>query len=318
MNKILLVLSLLLGGCGSFHFSERTSAVPPPETQQRLWVDGDFACRSDQWFADPDDCLAVFLARQADAHIVGISTVGGNARSDVAFAVAREIAGTIPVYRGESECGSSMVSAFRAEAQSGQMTILALGPLTNIATILRCDASLRNSIREIVFVGGRRQGQEFISNPRWLWHIALRDLNVEEDLSAVASVLQSGVPIRLVPFEAGNAVPIRVWTEGFRNSDISPSLLAQLRRWSVLTSVSWGSEGILPFDPVAVAAILWSSEFECVAVATTMVGNRLEVTSQVGSTTRYCLPKNPALLRDYILHFILGRRTAPAPLVALR
>jgi pyrimidine-specific ribonucleoside hydrolase len=253
-------------------------------------------------FADPDDCLAIVLAIKAGITIEFIATIGGNGSEVSALASARYLARNIPVHPGETSCGSGMVNAYRDATARGSVTILALGPLTNIATVLRCDPAVASKITEVVFVGGRRPGQRLIANPDWMFNIPLRDLNVEVDPEAVRILLASNIRIRLVPFEAGNAVPMRVWNRQFSDSGLSPVVLARLRDWSVLSSSFWGTDGVLPFDPVAVATILWPDLFWCGQVRATMnAENHLTVIPDPSPRIRYCLPREPGLVRAHLL-----------------
>ncbi len=67
----------------------------------------------------------------------------------------------------------------------GQLTIICIGPLTNIATALRMEPGLFMAIRRIVMMGGT-SGLPF---PEW---------NVRSDAGAARMVLASGIPITLL------------------------------------------------------------------------------------------------------------------------
>jgi inosine-uridine nucleoside N-ribohydrolase len=154
MAKIVLVLCLLfLGACTS----REDGSVPvlaPVAPASSLWVDADPVCEEGFVFSDPDDCLAIMMLRQVGVKVRGLSTTGGNARAEVTYRSGYQVAGNIPFYRGSPACDAPLHRAFSAEASRERITVLALGPLTNIANILRCEPALAPRIREIVFVGG--------------------------------------------------------------------------------------------------------------------------------------------------------------------
>ncbi|GAC1613680.1 MAG: nucleoside hydrolase [Ktedonobacteraceae bacterium] len=72
-----------------------------------------------------------------------------------------------------------------ALAHHGDLTILCLGPLTNVATALRIQPDLFMAIREIIMVGGT-SGLPF---PEW---------NVRSDARAAQIVLGAGIPVKLL------------------------------------------------------------------------------------------------------------------------
>ena len=135
---------------------------------QRIWIDTDAACGAGR--ADPDDCWAIaLLAREREVEIVGISTVFGNAPRDVTDRITRQliaaIAPTIPVHTGAAEArdtaASDAVTALRGALAEGPLTILTLGPLTNVAASLAGQPDLARNVAGIVAVMGRRPGHIF-------------------------------------------------------------------------------------------------------------------------------------------------------------
>jgi inosine-uridine nucleoside N-ribohydrolase len=139
-----------------------------------------------------DDAMAIVLALQHSGfEIVGISTMFGNAYVDQATRNALtvvELSGRrIPVYRGAAKplriasepppdfvhgkdglgntnhlppkSSSQLKSAARflvdtARTFPGQITLVAVGRLTNLAEAIRLDSSFTSNIREVVLMGG--------------------------------------------------------------------------------------------------------------------------------------------------------------------
>lgn len=145
---------------------------PRVPLSDRGWVDTDAACGLGRR-TDPDDCLALLLlARSKDVEIVGISTVFGNAALEETDRVTRALAalvegsglGHVPVYRGAAGSAGLPQPAHEAltlALEEGPLTLLALGPLSNIATVLRDRPDLRRRVVRLIALMGRRPGHIF-------------------------------------------------------------------------------------------------------------------------------------------------------------
>ncbi len=309
--KLIFIVLLFLSGCTSLgvHIQKYVQNSP---SANKVWLDADFACKGNQPAkADPDDCVAAWLFARRPWQIVGVSTTGGNDTGEVAFhaglATVTAISQSISIYRGEDSCSSPMVIAFAkvVSASPKEVTYLALGPLTNLATVIRCRPEVALMIKEVVFVGGRRDGQRFKPNPNWVWHLEMRDLNFEVDPSAAREVFALKIPVVMIGFEAGLAVPIHA--SAFAETNIPEYLKERLREWSSLSWVLWGVEGVLPFDPVAVAYVLWPQEFTCEAVITNIKGGNLVVQNVNFSSKTFCTVKDPNQLRAEILTLLVRK-----------
>jgi purine nucleosidase len=155
------------------HFMQPGTLPAPP---RRLWIDTDAACGHGPR-TDVDDCLALlFLGRAPELEIAGVSTVFGNAALDVTDRTTRALLGqlssersdAIAVFRGSGapitqDPGEPSPGrrALHDALELGQLTIVALGPLTNIAAALRARPDLRRNVASVVAVMGRRMGHLF-------------------------------------------------------------------------------------------------------------------------------------------------------------
>ena len=99
-----------------------------------------------------------------------------------------------------------IIDQLRAATQP--ITIIALGPLTNLAEVLLADATLVKQIAMIYFMGGAldvpgnlAELNRRLTNPYAEWNIYI-------DPYAAAVVLQSGVPITIVPLDVTNQHPL--------------------------------------------------------------------------------------------------------------
>jgi purine nucleosidase len=90
------------------------------------------------------------------------------------------------------------------------ITFVTTGPLTNIANLLRERANLSDHIEEILITGGainipgnvHEEGYE--DSAEW---------NIFADPKAFKSILETRIPIKLIPFDVGSQLPV---TKAFR------------------------------------------------------------------------------------------------------
>ena len=174
-----------------------------------------------------DDALALLLAmRSPELKIEAITAVAGNVPLDLTLPNALrivEIAGRadIPVAagvkaplvrrlvtaayaHGENGLGGAVFAEPKTKpaAQSaaaliseivrkfpGEVTLLTIGPLTNIATALNADPQLAGMVRRLVMMGGSLSGGNITP---------AAEFNVYVDPEAARIVFQSGIPITMV------------------------------------------------------------------------------------------------------------------------
>ena len=118
---------------------------------------------------DIDDDLAImFLLNSPEVEIVGITTTYGNSSRDRTYRDARRLlarAGRtdIPVLKGAGwmsrdirrETDASRFIRETIMARPGELTMVTLGPLTNLAAALQASTSLLHHAKELVMMGGR-------------------------------------------------------------------------------------------------------------------------------------------------------------------
>lgn len=259
-----------------------------PPLPRRVWIDTDAACGTGSW-RDPDDCLALLaVLERFDIEVVGISTVFGNAPLDVTDAVARELIGrlvasggrAVPVHRGcaraAADCarGQDAERALRAAIERGPLTILALGPLTNVALAFARDEAVRPNVH-LVAVMGRRPGHRFHPTEGRSTTALLfghgpvfSDFNFALDPGAAAAVLSSGARITLIPYEAARDVRLdehdldRIGGRGLPGAWVAARSRAWLEQWRR----SIGLDAFYPFDLVAAMYVIARERFDCARV----------------------------------------------------
>jgi inosine-uridine nucleoside N-ribohydrolase len=174
-----------------------------------------------------DDALALLLAmRSPELKIEAITAVGGNVPLELTLPNALrmvEIAGRtdIPVAAGaKSPLVRRLVTATYAHGENGlggavfpepktkpvnqpaaemirqivrkfpgEVTLLTIGPLTNIATALNADSELAGLVRGLVMMGGSLSGGNITP---------AAEFNIYVDPEAARIVFQSGIPITMV------------------------------------------------------------------------------------------------------------------------
>ncbi|MBU1670581.1 MAG: nucleoside hydrolase [Actinobacteria bacterium] len=115
---------------------------------------------------DVDDALAILylLALPDEFEVLGITAVGGNAPVPSAYAKARGLVGLarrgdVPVYKGAAKagCEGSAAGSFLARAvdeRPGEVTVLAIGPLSNLRQASLLDPEFYSKVKRVVAMGG--------------------------------------------------------------------------------------------------------------------------------------------------------------------
>ncbi|WP_348789888.1 nucleoside hydrolase [Leifsonia sp. NPDC080035] len=166
-------------------------------------------------------------------------------RPDVVEAWA-EVARPAPASPGSPEAAVRIVELVRENP--GEITIVAIGPLTNIATAIELEPRLPELVRDIVIMGGAFDVPGF-----------LQELNFGIDPEAAHIVLTSRAPITLVPLDTTSQTL-------FTHADLDRLLEVEgpLAGYVVETTRPWIDyaaawrkiDGCLLHDPLTVALLL--------------------------------------------------------------
>lgn len=245
----------------------------PAPAAAPVWIDTDPAIGEPE--RDVDDGLALVQAfHSPELDIRGVSVVFGNATLDRGLPIARRLVRNfgpprVKVFRGAAKAGDAvhetdasraLAAALRTEA----LTILALGPVTNVATVLAKHPDLAPRVTRVIAVAGRRPGQRFTtgsSNPA-----GHRDFNFELDPDGFQALLDSKVEIVLAPFEISS----KVWLTGedldrlaASSSAAARALVPPARSWRSMWGRLFGVDGFNPFDTLAVGYAISAQGFRC-------------------------------------------------------
>jgi pyrimidine-specific ribonucleoside hydrolase len=237
-----------------------------------VWIDTDPAVGvADR---DVDDGFALLQAfHSPEIAVRGVSVVFGNAPLAQAWPIGLRIVGRfgpagVRAYRGAARASdlgveNAATRALAAALGREPLVVLALGPATNVATVLKNHPTLRDRMVRVVAVAGRRPGQRFTTgttNPS-----GHRDFNFEEDPDAFRVLLASGVPLTLAPFEMSSKVWLRSSElDAIVHADSSAEwIVGPARRWLALWTRTFGVDGFNPFDALAVARVTSPSQLRC-------------------------------------------------------
>jgi len=150
---------------------------------------------------DVDDDLALlFLLASPEVEVIGVTTTYGNSLGSLTYRDAKGLlrrAGRsdIPVKRGagffardtrETEASRFLVETVRR--QPGEVTLLTLGPLTNLAAAVHAWPELPRHLRDLVMMGGRSRS-------------GLSEFNFRKDPRSAAAALALQVPKVEIPFD---------------------------------------------------------------------------------------------------------------------
>lgn len=261
-RRILFLLTLMVGLLFMHGVEAQTARPADPadgKSAHRIWLDVDPA----NGIGEIDDGLALIQAFQSpELEIAGVSSVFGNAPLERAHPIALNITRVFgpenaAVYRGAGSAEergkpSEAVDGMAEALRRGPMSILALGPVTNVATLLQQHPDLTERIERVIVVAGRREGQRFISTPKQ--PRPFRDFNFELDPDAMGVLLKSDVPLVMAPWEVSS----HIWLTREDLSLLERSggsglfIAATSQHWIDLWEHRLNAPGFNPFDTLAI------------------------------------------------------------------
>lgn len=131
------------------------------------------------------------------------------------------------------QLGSDLIAS---AAASSDLTVVlyAVGPLTNVAKALADHADLANHLERIVIMGGAVDVPGNVEGASAEWNLWI-------DVPAAAAVINSGVPITLVPLDATNDVPVpNRYQRTIRDAEQSEAIVYLGRLVEIFPSVTSG------------------------------------------------------------------------------
>ncbi len=131
----------------------------------------------------------------------------------------------------------------------GEITLVALGPLTNVAIALATDPSIARLVREVVLMGGAVCGGNVD---------AVAEFNIFVDPEAACRVFEAGWPLTMVGLEIGRKALLKPEHVEALRTGVGPqrSFAAEVVSFLVEQSCSRGFEGAPVYDATAMAAVI--------------------------------------------------------------
>ena len=257
MNKrgIVFASTLLLMVPAAGAHAQRPMEAPAAQQRELLVIDTDIG-------DDFDDMVAVGLALSSPrANVIGVTAGWGNTQlrgrmlDRLLMVTGRE---TIPVgvgtekhHAGEAAFSQAnwakqvperphrsatdvILSSIRAHP--GEVTLVSLAPMTNLAEAFAKDPATFRRLKRIVMMGGSvRSGYEqtgsYVKTPPG------PEYNIEMDTDAAAAVLRSGVPLYVMPLDStqlklDEVKRVALFTQGMPLTD---ALALTYLQWSAAT-----------------------------------------------------------------------------------
>lgn len=286
---------------------------------------------------DPDDLQVLMIAGRLGLDVVGVTTVYGDTdlRARMAATVAPMVGLDCPVVAGERETMSGRdvlwagfegdgvpgieTARYRddvtapefiaevAAAHAGRLDVLAIGPLTNLASVLLADPTVAVRIRHLYVMGG-----DFSGDPT-----AGPEHNVSADPLASSVVLASGIPTTITGFDQTRRVVLGDEDEA-RIAAAGPAgalLVAQTRRFVELISqlgLPGFGRGHIPHDPIALLTRERPELFGLERCRIDVVGSgddagRVRAVADPSAATRVLRDLDPDVVRAVVVDLLVGR-----------
>jgi inosine-uridine nucleoside N-ribohydrolase len=279
---------------------------------------------------DIDDALALGLALTSpELELRGVTTVHGDAYTR-ALIVCRLLdvleRGKVPVaagspprpvpdFNGQMQYGlrpahkrpvkesADQFLAAQLKAAPGELTIVCIGPLTNIAALLEKHPESAKQIKRLVIMGGSINvgyNGKPPAEPEW---------NIKSDVKAAQKVFATGVPITLVPLDV--TATLAVDADGREKIFSSGTVLGH--HLHALYQL-WGKETPILFDPTAVVACIDESlmELESLRIAVSESGQTPTIGGRANA--QVATRAQPEKLKKVVLERIVRPALAAADL----
>lgn len=225
---------------------------------------------------DIDDGLALIYAfHSPELTIHGVSVTYGNADIDDAVPIAQNIVtrfgpAGLGVYRGAagpddlSNPTPAVVALAQALSQR-PLTILALGPATNVAAVIRQHPEVKKNIAAVVLCAARRPGFDF--HPPGRPEVKFPDFNFEKDPAAMQLLIDSGVPIVFGGYEVSHDTWLtRTDLQGLAaaGTDTGKWIATTSDYWLTMWETALRLPGFNPFDALCVDYLTRPQSYDAV------------------------------------------------------
>ena len=273
---------------------------------------------------DIDDAYALIaLIRRPDLELLGVTTVSSDAvaRARLAAKLLSVAGGKwagIPVYAGISTATQYMKQVEWADgftspslhddggiefmrqqinARPGEITLIAVGELTNIAALLDSQPGIGKKIRAISLMGGAvHRGYAPGSKPEPEW-------NIKSNAAAARTVFTSGVPLLVAPLDSTADLKltpemrVQLFSRGIPITDALAALNSIWRHTN-----TWKGENPTLFDVLAVELVAPQAPYKLTAIniEVTPEGLTRPVTGGEPNSQVALAVDVPAFMKDFV------------------
>ncbi|MBP4142501.1 nucleoside hydrolase [Flavobacterium sp. P4023] len=227
------------------------------QAQTKVWFDTDLMIgMPDKTAREVDDGITLIMAlKQPQIDIVGISSI---TYVDYSYDIIQKLlkwhhkGESIPVYKGspkaddlglENDATRALYQALKKE----KLTILALGPMTNIATLIQNHPDIIPQIEKISICAARTPGLVF--NPG-NGKLNVFDYNYELDNASMNVLLESSIPLVFAGYEPSSYTHIgNIDLASLdQNEEADKWLFDIVQPWMENNEKYFGVRGFIPFD----------------------------------------------------------------------
>lgn len=136
-------------------------------------------------------------------------------------------------------------------AEPGELSLFAIGPLTNVALAIRKEPRFAGAVRELVIMGGAiREGGNITPQA---------EFNVYADPHATYIVFHSGIPITLIPLDVTHKC-LLMWEQiqhlGKLDTPVSRFIMDATAPYVKFTQSKTGIHGCALHDPLTLATVI--------------------------------------------------------------
>ncbi|MBN2026028.1 MAG: nucleoside hydrolase [Actinobacteria bacterium] len=218
---------------------------------------------------DIDDALAIlFCIASTELEVEGLTINFGNVKAPVGYQAARDILAAvdadIPIMRGaaspadlgrESEASDFLLRT--VGENPGQILLLALAPLTNVATACMLDEGFAAGLKGLVVMGGTL---DF-----WIFKY-IGEFNLHQDARAAATVIAQPIPKTLITMDlCSQAVFTQEHLDRIKaaGTEVSGFCAEFIEPWLELNRrIFFRKKGFIPWDVVAASYVVDPSLFQ--------------------------------------------------------
>jgi len=223
-----------------------------------IYVDSDNALGSRS--GDIDDGIALAVLLRSGKPVEALASTFGNTTASAALENHRRLAAQCG-FAGSCLAGSAHPDAPAEEASvhltkdSRARTVLALGPLTNLARALEISDDWVSRIDEVVCLGSNAS-----SRGRWppLWPF---EFNFTKDARSLVRVFESQLPLTIVPLDQAGRLRVRFSDLDALDGALGHYIREHAKRWFVRARRLKLQATVPVWDLVAVAQHLWPELF---------------------------------------------------------